>query len=381
MNLTFAEDFTSQVTLDSQLLGTPDSGLYWNRGVHPVLTINNLLAFLPVEDFTFSAWDIGTTYTKFNDSRKRSDVVLYDDKVYQSLVNNNTGNQPDTSPTQWLETNIESLRIKSFIWTVEDNVLSALMINRRLIENQYIYNINETRTLRTNSNDYIGWAFEPKGSDYVKIRINQIALGANTTTPQSLYVVNQGVLIDTLTLNPQNGRLVFEDIGYSFSGIGAFYFLIEGQDFYSSGGYNDPLKYKGFVCYPVTGTGATPEGSDFNFSSSENGLNFNISCRLDSSIYVENNKIDLAKFYQAQFEYDFVRMALHNANNRSGIDERLQKSGINNQLLATESLDISMATVAKNYMYQKKIATESINSTFDRFLKKRKGLNIKRKVL
>jgi hypothetical protein len=381
MNLTFAEDFTSQVTLDSQLLGTPDSGLYWNRGVHPVLTINNLLAFLPVEEFTFSAWNIATTYTKFNDSRKRSDIVLYDDKVYQSLVDSNTGNQPDTSSTQWLETNIESLRIKSFIWTVEDNALSALAINRKLIENQYIYNINETRTLRTNSSDYLGWAFEPKGSDYVKIRINQIALEANTAAPQSLYVVNQGVLIDTLTLNPQNGRLVFENIGYSFSGIGTFYFLIDGQDFYSSGGYNDPLKYKGFVCYPVIGTGAAPESSDFSYSSSANGLNFNVSCRLDSSLYVENNEIDLAKFYQAQFEYDYIRTVLHNANNRSNIDERLQKDGFNNQLLATESLNIDMATVAKNYMTEKKIATESINSTFDRFLKKRKGFNVKRKVL
>lgn len=39
-------------------------------------------------------WDIGTTYNT-------EDRVAYEDNVYQSLVDSNTGNQPDTSPTEW----------------------------------------------------------------------------------------------------------------------------------------------------------------------------------------------------------------------------------------------------------------------------------------
>ena len=95
MILTFAEDFSSTVSLDSELLGTPESGLYWNRGVHPVLTANNLLAMLPVTEFTFSVWDNGVTYNEFETSRKRSDVVTKDSVIYLSLTDSNTGNDPD----------------------------------------------------------------------------------------------------------------------------------------------------------------------------------------------------------------------------------------------------------------------------------------------
>jgi hypothetical protein len=53
MNLTFVQDYTSNVSLDTQLMGTPDSGINWNQGVHPLITINNMLAFMPNKTFTF----------------------------------------------------------------------------------------------------------------------------------------------------------------------------------------------------------------------------------------------------------------------------------------------------------------------------------------
>ena len=376
MILTFAEDFTSDVSLDSELKGTPLSGLYWNRGVHPKLTVDNLLTFLPKKTITFAAYAAGTTYGVFNTSRKRSDIVTYEDKVYQSKVADNVGNTPATPSDYWLETDINSLRIKSFIWSVEDNALSALALNRMLIENQYIYNLGESLT--TIRNDFFGWAFEPKGSDYVTIRINQISFQANKSTAQSLYVINQGRLIETLTLNPNDGLLEFEDIGYLISGKGPFYFIVEGQEVLSDGAYNDPLRYKGFVTYPVIGTGATAAEAEYSYSSSSNGLNFNVSCYLDSSLYVENNKVDLAKFYQSQFEYDFIRMSLHDSNNRFNQEERIQSS--NPELLAAESLDLKSATVVKNYTAQLKRAAEAVNRTFDKFLVKKKGLKVKRRV-
>lgn len=43
----------------------------------------------------YSAWAAGTTYAK-------DAFVDYGTHIYQSLVNSNTGNQPDTSPTQWV---------------------------------------------------------------------------------------------------------------------------------------------------------------------------------------------------------------------------------------------------------------------------------------
>ena len=44
---------------------------------------------------TYATWAVGTTYAK-------DAFVDYGTHIYQSLVNSNTGNQPDTSPTFWV---------------------------------------------------------------------------------------------------------------------------------------------------------------------------------------------------------------------------------------------------------------------------------------
>jgi len=378
MNLTFAEDFTSTEVLDAQLTGTPDSGFYWNRGVHPILTVSNLLAFLPNASFTFTAWDDAATYGVFETSRKKSDVVSYNDKVYLSLIasNGDDPKTPGTDTTYWLETNINSLRIRSFIWSVEDNFISALSLNRKLIENQYIYHV--AKNLTTLTGDYSGWAFEPKNSDYVKIKINQMSLQANTADTVDVTVINQGVVKETITLNPNNGLLEFEDVGYTISGKGVFYFVFPSQEVYSDSSYSDALKYNGFVCYPVTGEGDTPEGAEYTVRTTGNGLNFNVSVYLDSSDYVTNCKIDYSKFLQTQFEYDFLRMAVSNSNAQSELSERNLR---NNQLMATETLDVNLLTVARKYERQLKEAVASINKTFDKFLNKPVNFTVKRRVL
>jgi len=283
---------------------------------------------------------------------------------------------PGTDTTYWLETNINSLRIRSFIWTVEDNFISALSLNRKLIENQYIYHVAEE--LLTLSNDYSGWAFEPKNSDYVKIKINQMSLQANTTEQVVVSVINQGIVKDTITLNPNNGLLEFEDVGYTISGKGVFYFVFPSQEVYSDSSYNDSLKSDGFVCYPISGEGDTPEDADYTKGTTGNGLNFNVSAYLDSSVYVTNCKIDYSQFMKAQFEYDFLRMVVSNSNNQS---ESAERNLGNNQLLATESLDTSMLTIARKYAHEVKEAIAAINRTFDNFLKKDVSFTVKRRVL
>lgn len=378
MILTFADDFTSNVNLDSELMGISESGLFWNRGT--IVTVQNLLTFLPKLSITIAAYNAGTTYNKFSVTRNKTDIVTHDSKIWQSISTGHSGQTPADGSAYWLETNEDSIRIKAFLFSVDDNVLSALSLNRKLIENQYIYNVNSYQQLVTLSDDYAGWAYEPKGSDYVKIRINQISLQANTTDQQNLYVINQGQLITTLTLNPNNGILSFEDVDYTFSGKGRFLFIIDSQEVLSDRAYNDPLKYKGFVCYPVYGTGSTPQSANYNNSNLGNGLNFNVSCYLDSSIYIENNKVDLAKFYQAQFEYDYAKMRVNNPHGRFNQQERMQKSDFNLDLAIAEVMDLKAATVAKNYYYQKRQAIDSINNTFDKFLHKKKGIRVKRTV-
>ena len=233
MRYGFTEDFSSQVVLDAELTALPDSGLYLNSGVHPSITINNLLSFLSFEEFEFPTWHTDTTYGKYTDTRKRTDIVKHTGKLYQSLVANNQGNNPDSSPEEWLETNLESLKIKNFILKVEDRVFSDLRLTKRLINNQYIYNVSGRSEVLL-PNDYCAWVFEPKGSDYVTITINQISIQKSGTTPLNLYVINQGVLIDTLEITPSDGIVDFKALNYSFKGKGKWIFAIDSTEVYLS---------------------------------------------------------------------------------------------------------------------------------------------------
>jgi len=305
-------------------------------------------------------------------------VVTYQSKIYRSLSDTNLNKIPGAvgSSAYWLETTLPSLKVKSFIWSVEDNVTSALSLNRKLIENQYIYNLGSKVTAL--SNDWSGWAFEPKGSDYVKIRINQMSLQANTTSDVNLYVINQWVLKTTLVLHPNNGLLEFESVPYTISGKGTFYFVFASQEVLCNGAYNDPLRYDGFICYPVNGIGAVAKDAVYSENSNSNGLNFNVSAFLDSAVYLDNNKVDFAKFYQSQFELDFMKLATTNANTESNREQRNLNNDRTLSLLATEALNNELNTVARNYMHQKKVAIEAINKTFDKFLSVPKGWDVTR---
>ena len=366
MVLTFAEDFTSSVNLDTALKAVPDSGLYFNRGVHPLVTTGNLLELLPVQDYTFAAYAAGTTYGKFETTQKRSDIVTDGGIIYESLTAANVGNTPAGDTTNWLPTNIESLRLKSFAKMSQDNMTAALNLHRQLVDSQYLYNVGEDAI--TLPNDYAGWAIEPKGSDYVKIVINQIALQATTSNTVSMYVVNQGELKTTLTLNPQDGVLEFEDVGYTISGKGRFLFVIDSQEVWCQSPFNDPLKYTGFVVYPVNGTGATAQAAEYVETSSGNGISFNLSAYLDSTVYVTNNLVHYAKLLQAQFELDFLRLAITNANVRSNRGER-NIDKVNPERIYFETVDLNSDTVARRYNHQLKKAREALSKTFDNFLK------------
>jgi hypothetical protein len=374
MDLTFAQEFSSNIALDTQLMGTPDSGLYWNRGVDPVITINNLLKFLPDGDFTFTAWNAGTTYDEFETSRDVGNVVSLNDKVYLSIKGTNLNQSPDTATTYWLETNLESLKIRTWLWTVYDNFANELNLTRKLIENQFIYNVGDT--LQTLSNDWSGWVFEPKNSDYVKIRINQMSLQAMTTDPVNLFVINQGVLIDTIVLNPNNGLLDFETTDYTISGKGAFSFVFASQEVLSNNAYNAPLKYDSFVCYPINGIGADKLTATYSENSVGNGLGFNVSVYLDSSKYLTNNAIDFSNFLRYQGAMEFIRMAVRNTNTVSNRDERIIDG---QELLRTELYDMTTESIVRKYTRAKKQATDAINKTFDRFLQKKTGIRTRRR--
>lgn len=364
MVLGIREDFTSTVAFDAQLTALPESGLYLNEGVHPSITVGNLLSFLPFPDVTFTAWDDETTYGKYESTKVKTDIVSYSGKIYQSLQGANLNKQPDTQTAYWLETNLESLKIKAFIDKVQAKVYSELNLTKRLINNQFIYSGWDSNYLIENllPNDYAAWVFEPKGSDYVTIKLNQVSFSKSGTTPVNLYVINQGVLVTTLQLTPSNGIVDFKDLNYSFSGKGQWMFAIDSTEVIGRPSYIDPSKYDGFVCYTATGIGADLDNVTWSYGNNGNGLGFNVSVFLDAQVYIDNNIDYLANFVRATFELMALEMFMSNANNRSNREQLIQ---MDMDRLLYETRDLTGFTVAKRYNDEKKRALRVIGNSFD----------------
>lgn len=360
MELGIREDFTvKDITLDSQLTALPSTGLYLNSGVHPSITLDNLLSFLPKFDLTLSAWDNGTTYGVFTESKSKSDIVTYNSVIYQS-IKAGIGNQPDEEPTYWIETNKESLRLKAFIESVKDRVYSDLNLNRRLVNNEYLYEVStQSHTL---PNDYAGWVLEPKGSDYVYFVINEIALQKAGTTPVDVYIVNQGELVTTLSVTPNDGKLTFTDVGYTLSGKGKHIIAIDSTVVLSDQGYIDPLKYDGFTVGTVVGIGDTPEDATYTLSNYGNGLGFNFSAYFDGARYMDNNYQLFGSFIRSVFEFMVFQMFLHNPNAVANYQQRI---GMSNEILLGELKNTDMDSVISRYYRELKKAQKIIEKTND----------------
>lgn len=366
MVLGIAQDFTSTVVLDSELTSLPSSGLYLNSGVHSSITVENILFFLPKTIFTFSEWDSNTAYEKYSLSRNSKDIVTSGGKIYQSIKAGTNNLVSDTE--YWLETNIESLRIKSFIQKVEDRVLIDLNLNKRLVENQYLYENGDTLT--TLRNNYSGWVLEPKGSDYVSIKVNEISLQKDGTTPVNLYIVNQETLIDTIQITPNNGQISFKPVDLVLKGKGEFKLVIDSTDVYTGNATVNPFKFNGFVLKSVNGTGDAPNTANYTYNTIGNGLGLNVTAYLDAQQYIDNNLSEFGSFIRQTFELMCFEMFLHNSNNRSNVSQRIQ---MQEKYLLAELKDMQNETSIRKYHREKKKAIEQMKRTFDNQLNSHNG--------
>lgn len=368
--LGFIEDFSCDIILDGELQLNANTGIVLNSGVDTSITLDNLLNFLPFPKINLEVYDNGKVYNNYSTSKNKSDLVSYDGNIYQCKVNNTSGVLP-TDEDYWLKTNEESLILKSFIDRVKEKILTDLRLTKGLVESQYLYEVGEHEIELPG--DYSAWIFEPKGSDYVTITLNEVCLQALTNDVVNLYVINQGQLIDTLELHPQNGVLSFEKLNYSFSGKGKWIFAIESQKVLTNNGYLDAHKYFGFTCYTATGIGDSLETAEWNRQSFGNGLGFNISVIKDSKNYVENNLLNLSGLIKAAFELMSLQVFLKNSNNRSN---RVQQIQFNKELLMIETKEMNANTSAKRYYDELQNAKKIIQRTFDTQLIDENGLEV-----
>ena len=369
MVLGISEDYTVDIDFDSELTNIPSSGLYINSGVHPSITNENILEFLPKTVITFIEWSDATTYAVFTETRNKKDIVLKGGKIYQSIKAGVNQDPTATDSLYWLESNMDSLRLKNFIEKVKDRVYTDLSLDKRLINNQFLYDngVNATTLL----NDYAGWVIEPKGSDYVSFRINQISLQKDGVTPVNLYIINQNTLIKTITITPNNGELNFVNTDIVLSGKGAFKLVIDSTDVYVGDSQIDPKRFDGFVAYTTNGTGNAPEISKYTYSTYGNGIGLNITAYLDSKVYVDNNLSNFGSFIRATFEYMAFQMFMHNSSNASNRVQRLQMA---DNILMAELKEMKSDTVVRRYINEKSNAVKMLEKTFDTQLKSQGGL-------
>lgn len=369
MVLGISEDYTVDIDFDSELTDIPSSGLYINSGVHPSITNENLLEFLPKTVITFLAWSDSINYKVFTETRNKKDIVLSNDKIYQS-IKEGIGQSPLTEDSlYWVETNINSLRVKNFIEKVKDRVYTDLSLNKRLVNNQYLYDNGDTST--TLLNDYAGWVIEPKGSDYVSFRINQISIQKEGTTPINLYIINQNTIVKTITITPNNGELNFVNTDIVLSGKGVFKLVIDSTDVYVGNKNIDPKRFDGFVAYTTNGTGDSPETSKYTYSTFGNGIGLNITAYLDSKVYIDNNLSNFGSFVRATFEYMVFQMFMHNSHNSSNRASRIQMA---DNILMAELKETKADTVVARYLNEKRMAIKMLEKTFDTQLKGQGGL-------
>ncbi len=371
MVLGISEDFSSEVTLDTELKELPSSGLFLNSGVHPSITVDNLLNFLPNPIFTFADWSAETDYDVFLIDRDKKNVVSKGTVIYQSIKSPNLNQDPETETDYWLATNLESLKLKIFNESVKDKVYSDLSLTKRLVNNAYLYEVGET--VKELPNDYCGWVIEPKGSDYVTIRINEMFIQKDGTTPVDVYVINQNELIETIQLTPDEGRATFSNTNIVFSGKGQFKLIIDSTDVYVGNGYVDPLKYDGFTAYTTIGTGDSPESASYTYHTSGNGIGLNITAFLSATNYIDNNLSELGNYIRATFEYMVFQLFLHNSSNRSN---RVQRIQMDDQILMNELKNIEVDTVVSRYYKEMKRAITAMQKTFDTQLNDHDGIQV-----
>lgn len=361
MVLGIAEDFTSDVELDKGLTDIPASGLYINSGVHPSITVENLLAFLPTVSLTFERWSEETSYGAFEESRSRRDIVVHEGLKWLSL-RANTASEPSDDSSDWLETNIDSLRIRFLLMSVKDRVISDLSLNKRLINNQRLYENGDA--VNSIDGDYMGWVFEPKGSDYVAITVNEMMIQKAGVDPVTVHVVTGNEVTSTFEIVPDNGRVKFDSVDLTLPLDGVTRLVVESDEVYTSGGVIDPLRFDGFIAYSTIGRGASPESASYSYTTHGNGLGFNITAYLDASKYIKYNLARMGRFVRTVFEQEVFKVFQSNPNNRSNREVLIR---MDDKTLVTELYNNSydVDTVASRYRKQHKQAVDLIQKTFD----------------
>lgn len=347
MILGIVEDYTSSdVYLDDKLTG---GKVALNKATNPLITLRNILAFLPKINKTFPDWESGTYAV--------GDIVLHDEVLYECI--SETEEEPDGDG--WMQTSLDSLRIRAFLDRVEDRVYSELF-SERLIKSDYVIDKGEREDVLL-SNDYSSWVIEPKG--YTSIRLNSISLESDEESID-VYLLDGNKLLDTISITPTSG-VSFTNIDYTYRGFGEFRIAIDSTNVKRGRSVISRLFLNNYDIWVEKGTGDDIEDSDWEVCFEGNGMSLNISVLFDSKKYIENNVNEFSYYFRSTFEYMCFELFLTNPNVRLGEENvHLDRVYITNEIKVLQG-----DTVAKRRIDEKKRLTNVLKSiNFDGYTKK-----------
>ena len=336
-----------------ELTGVSKSNRYFNTGVHPVLNIENIEAFLPVlSGYTIAAYSAGTTYGNYNETFSLSDIVSSGGKYYISIASNNKGNAVNLT-AYWTETTLLSLILKDKIRSSIEVVMSNLVTPNFIEENVFAFRVADTTNdLIENTGKLVGYRINPVSSDHLLFLINQIGLHFEETETITFYLYNQNNLVSSFELNSTANLFEWKDITELeiTSNTGAWYLFYDQDELTGRAIGNNTVffdrmyKYANITPFEVASISNLSGVDESNLMYDRNyGINLNFTISYSMTGFIKQHLLQFAECIQRQFEYDIISMMCYNPDAQICARER----NINTENLMFELKSYEGDTVIK----------------------------------
>jgi hypothetical protein len=312
--LKFKRDYvyTSLVgSLDSDLLGTSDSGLYFNSGVNPLITLKNLESLMPPSSaMSVPTYSASVTYGI-------DDCVVSASVYYRSKVNSNYNHAVNLTD-YWEVTSLMSIWIRSRINSTIETVLGKSISTSPIIDYIRMYKNSTDGDLITNASNYVGYEIRPKNAEHLKLIVNRIATQfSESQSSLTLYLYKQNTQVTTISLSSMvAGELAFTDVtDQEIKGEGRW-FLFYDQDDLTGSAYNwncmKEYQYLDILPFetPNTTTDFINDVSGYTYNSY--GLGLDVSVTSDLTNWIIDNKGVFAECIHLQWQYDILELFITN---------------------------------------------------------------------
>lgn len=352
--ITFKSSLNSTtIVFAPELTGVSKSNRYFNSGVHPVINIENIEAFLPVlSGYVITAYSAGTTYGNYNSTFSLSDIVSSGGKYYISIASSNL-NHAVNQTAYWTETTLLSLILKDKIRSSIEVVMSNLIQPNFIEDNVFAYRVAESTDLIENTGKLVGFRINPISSGHLLFVINQIGLHFEGIETITFYLYNQNSLVSSFDLTTQAGLFEWKDLttAVEITANSGPWYLFYDQDELTGRAIGDNtiftnamFKYANITPVEFSALSDLTDIDDSHLVYDKNyGLNINFTISYSLTNFIKQHLSQFAECIQKQFEYDMISMMCYNPDAQICARER----NINTESLLFELKSFESDTVIK----------------------------------